>query len=82
MTNEVLLYNEVSLYSVVTFKEHGHSGNTVKGIVTSINGNEVKGVVTSINGDEITVEDFNDQVWTMDVNNASVSSIFSGDKFK
>ena len=62
--------NEVSLYSVVTFKEHGFTGN------------EVKGVVTSINGDEITVEDFNDQVWTMNVNNASVSSIFSGDKAK
>ena len=62
--------NEVSLYSVVTFKEHGYTGN------------EVKGVVTSVNGDEITVEDFNDQVWTMDVNNASVSSIFSGDKAK
>ena len=62
--------NEVSLYSVVTFKEHGFTGN------------EVKGVVTSINCDEITVEDFNDQVWTMNVNNASVSSIFSGDKAK
>ena len=62
--------NEVSLYSVVVFKEHGYTGN------------EVKGVVTSINDDEITVEDFNDQVWTMDVNNASVSSIFSGDKVK
>ena len=60
----------VSLYSVVTFKEHG------------FNGNEVKGVVTSINGDEIIVEDFNDQVWTMNVNNASVSGIFSGDKVK
>ena len=62
--------NEVSLFSVVVFKEHGFTGNTVKGIVTSIE------------GDEITVEDFNDQVWTMDVNNASVSSIFSGDKVK
>ena len=62
--------HNVSIYSVVTFKEHGHSGNAVKGIVTSIN------------GDEITVEDFNDQVWTMDVDNASVSSIFSGDKAK
>lgn len=62
--------NNVSLYSVVTFKEHGHSGNTVKGIVTSIS------------SEEITVEDFNDQVWTMNVNNASVSSIFSGDKVK
>ena len=61
----------VSLYSVVTFKEHGFTGNEVKGIVTSINGEEI-----------ITVEDFNDQVWTMDVNNASVSSIFSGDKVK
>ena len=60
--------NEVLLYSVVTFKEHGHSGNTVKGVVTSINGNE------------ITVKDFNDQVWTMNINNARVSSIFSGDK--
>ena len=67
---EVSLYNEVSLYSVVTFKEHGFTGN------------EVKGVVTSINGNEITVDDFNDQVWTMEVNNASVSSIFSGDKVK
>ena len=61
---------EVSLYSVVTFKEHGFTGN------------EVKGIVTSINGDGITVEDFNDQVWTMNVNNAIVSSIFSGDKVK
>ena len=68
--NEVSLYNDVSLYSVVTFKEHGYTGN------------EVKGVVTSISGDEITVEDFNDQVWTMNINNASVSSIFSGDKMK
>lgn len=65
-----LQQNEVSLYSVVTFKEHGYIGN------------DVKGIVTSINGDEITVEDFNDQVWNMDVNNASVSSIFSGDKVK
>ena len=62
--------NNVSLYSVVTFKEHGFTGN------------EIKGVVTSIDGDEIIVEDFNDQVWTMNVNNASVSSIFSGDKVK
>ena len=62
--------NEVSLYSVVTFKEHGFTGN------------EIKGIVTSINGDEITVEDFNDQVWTMNVNNVSLSSIFSGDKVK
>ena len=65
-----LQHQEVSIYSVVTFKEHGYTGN------------EVKGIVTSINGDEITVEDFNDQVWTMNVNNASVSSIFSGDKVK
>lgn len=62
--------HNVSLYSVVTFKEHGFIGS------------DVKGIVTSINGDEITVEDFNDQVWTMNVNNASVSSIFSGDKVK
>ena len=62
--------NNVSLYSVVTFKEYGFTGN------------EIKGIVTSINGEEITVEDFNDQVWTMNVNNASVSSIFSGDKVK
>ena len=63
--------NNVSLYSVVTFKEHGFTGNEVKGVVTSISGDEI-----------ITVEDFNDQVWTMNVNNASVSSIFSGDKRK
>ena len=69
MKNNYLQHN-VSLYSVVTFKEHGFTGNAVKGIVTSIN------------GDKITVEDFNDQVWTMNVNNASVSSIFSGDKVK
>ena len=62
--------NNVSLYSVVTFKEYGFTGN------------EVKGIVTSVNGNEINVEDFNDQVWTMNVNNASVSSIFSGDRVK
>ena len=67
----VVSQSEVSLYSVVTFKEHGFTGNEVKGIVTSINGDEI-----------IIVEDFNDQVWTMNVNNASVSSIFSGDKVK
>lgn len=60
----------VPLFSVVTFKEYGFTGN------------EVKAIVTSLNGDEITVEDFNDQVWTMNVNNASVSGIFSGDKVK
>ena len=70
ISKDLVLQSEVSLYSVVTFKEHGYTGN------------EVKGVVTSIRGDEITVEDFNDQVWTMDINNASVSSIFSGDKVK
>ena len=63
--------SEVSLYSVVTFKEYGFTGSDIKGIVTSINGDEI-----------ITVEDFNDQVWTMNVNNASVSSIFSGDRVK
>ena len=63
--------SDVSLYSVVTFKEHGFTGSEVKGVVTSINSDEI-----------ITVEDFNDQVWTMNVNNASVSSIFSGDKVK
>ena len=67
---EVSLYNEVSLYSVVVFKEHGFTGD------------EVKGIVTSISGDEITVEDFNDQVWTMNIKNVSVSGIFSGDKVK
>lgn len=65
------LQNNVSLYSVVTFKEYGFTGNEIKGIVTSINGDEI-----------ITVEDFNDQVWTMNVNNASVSSIFNGDRVK
>ena len=65
------LQNNVSLYSVVTFKEHGFTGNDVKGIVTSINGDEI-----------ITVEDFNDQVWTMGISNSSVSGIFSGDKVK
>ena len=63
--------NNVSLYSVVTFKEYGFTGNEVKGIVTSINGDEI-----------ITVEDFNDQLWTMNVNNVSLSSIFSGDRVK
>ena len=66
-----VLQTDVSLYSVVTFKEHGFTGSEVKCIVTSINGDEI-----------ITVEDFNDQVWTMNVNNAIVSSIFSGDKVK
>ena len=65
-----LLQADISLYSVVTFKEYGFTGN------------EVKGIVTSTNGDEIIVEDFNDQVWTMNANNAIVSSIFSGDKVK
>ena len=68
MKNTDVQHN-VSLYSVVTFKEYGFTGNEIKGIVTSINGDEI-----------IIVGDFNDQVWTMDVNNASVSSIFSGDK--
>ena len=68
INKDSVLQNEVSLYSVVVFKEHGFTGNTVKGIVTSIK------------GDEITVYDFNDQVWTMNINNVSVSSIFSGDK--
>ena len=68
---KVDVQNNVSLYSVVTFKEYGFTGSDIKGIVTSINGDEI-----------ITVEDFNDQVWTMNVNNASVSSIFSGDKIK
>ena len=63
--------NEVSLYSIVTFKEHGFTGNEVKGIVTSITGDKI-----------ITVEDFNDQVWIMGANTASLSSIFSGDKVK
>ena len=71
INKDSVLQSEVSLHSVVTFKEHGFTGNEVKGIVTSINDDEI-----------IAVEDFNDQVWTMDVNNASVSSIFSGDKVK
>ena len=65
------MQHNVSLYSIVTFKEHGFIGSDIKGIVTSINGDEI-----------ITVEDFNDQVWTMNVNNASVSGIFSGDRVK
>ena len=69
-SKDSVLQSEVSLYSVVIFKEHGFTGN------------EVKGIVTSINDDEITVEDFNDRVWTMNVNNAIVSSIFSGDIVK
>ena len=71
INKDSVLQSEVSLYSVVTFKEYGFTGNEVKGIVTSINGDEI-----------ITVEDFNDQVWTMNVNNASFSSIFNGDKVK
>ena len=72
MKNKYLVpQSEVSIYSVVTFKEYGFTGNEVKGVVTSINGDEI-----------ITVEDFNDQVWTMNVNNASVSGIFSGDRVK
>ena len=71
INNASVLQSEVSLYSVVVFKEHGFTGSEVKGIVTSINDDEI-----------ITVEDFNDQVWTMNVNNASVSSIFSRDKVK
>ena len=71
INKDSVLQSEVSLYSVVTFKEYGFTGSDIKGIVTSINGDEI-----------ITVEDFNDQVWTMNVNNASVSSIFSGDKIK
>ena len=71
INKDSVLQSEVSLYSVVTFKEHGFTGNEVKGVVTSINGDEI-----------ITVEDFNDQVWAMNVNNASISSIFSGDKVK
>ena len=69
-SKDSVLQSGVSLYSVVVFKEHGFTGS------------EVKGIVTSINGDDITVEDFNDQVWTMHVNNAIVSSIFSGDRVK
>ena len=65
-----LQQNDISLYSVVTFKEHGFTSN------------EVKGIVTSIDNEIITVEDFNDQVWTMDIKNVSVSGIFSGDKVK
>ena len=64
-----LQHNDISLYSVVTFKEHGFTGNEVKGVVTSMDGDEI-----------ITVEDFNDQVWTMNIKNVSVSGIFSGDK--
>ena len=70
INKDSVLQSDVSLYSVVTFKEYGFTGN------------EVKGIVTSINGDEITVEDFNDQVWTMNINNVSLSGIFSGDKVK
>ena len=70
-SKDSVLQSEVSLYSIVTFKEHGFTGNEVKGVVTSINGDEI-----------IIVDDFNDQVWTMDVNNASLSSIFSGDRVK
>ena len=69
-SKDSVLQSEVSLYSVVIFKEYGFTGS------------DIKGIVTSINGDEIIVEDFNDQVWIMNVNNASVSSIFSRDRVK
>ena len=70
-SKDSVLQSDISLYSVVTFKEHGFTGNEVKGIVTSITGDKI-----------ITVEDFNDQVWIMGANTASLSSIFSGDKVK
>ena len=42
MKNKYLVsQSEVSLYSVVTFKEHGFTGSEVKGIVTSINGDGI-----------------------------------------
>ena len=49
--------NEIKLYSVVKFKEHGHCGLTVDGVVVSIN------VGTLI------VHDFEDNEWILDVGN-------------
>lgn len=49
--------NEIKLYSVVKFKEHGHCGLTVEG------------VVVNINGETLIIHDYEDNEWILDVKN-------------